>query len=32
MAPVTSILDEAGLGFDVLEHAHTERAAKPAGA
>jgi hypothetical protein len=30
MADVTSFLDEAGLDFDVLEHAHTERAAKPA--
>jgi hypothetical protein len=26
MADVTSFPDEAGLDFDVLEHAHTERA------
>ena len=26
MADVTSFLDEAGVDFDVLEHAHTERA------
>ena len=32
MADVTSFLDEAGLDFDVLEHAHTERAADEAAA
>ena len=32
MANVTSFLDEAGLDFDVLEHAHTERAADEAAA
>ncbi len=26
MADVTSLLEEAGIDFDVLEHAHTERA------
>lgn len=32
MADVTSILDEAGVDYDVLEHAHTERAADEAAA
>jgi Ala-tRNA(Pro) deacylase len=32
MADVTRFLDEAGLDFDVLEHAHTERAADEAAA
>jgi Ala-tRNA(Pro) deacylase len=32
MADVTSLLDEAGLDFDVLEHAHTERASDEAAA
>ena len=32
MADVTSFLDEAGVDFDVLEHAHTERAADEAAA
>jgi Ala-tRNA(Pro) deacylase len=30
MAEVTGLLDEAGVDFDVLEHAHTERAADEA--
>jgi Ala-tRNA(Pro) deacylase len=30
MADVTGLLDEAGIDFDVLEHAHTERAADEA--
>jgi len=29
---VTRFLDEAGIDFDVLEHAHTERAADEAAA
>jgi Ala-tRNA(Pro) deacylase len=32
MADVTTFLDEAGLEFEVLEHAHTERAADEAAA
>src|SRR5215218_1050533 len=32
MADVTSFLEEAGVDFDVLEHAHTERAADEAAA
>jgi prolyl-tRNA editing enzyme YbaK/EbsC (Cys-tRNA(Pro) deacylase) len=32
MADVTTFLDEAGLDFEVLEHAHTERAADEAAA
>lgn len=32
MADVTSFLDEAGVDFDVLEHAHTERARDEAAA
>jgi prolyl-tRNA editing enzyme YbaK/EbsC (Cys-tRNA(Pro) deacylase) len=32
MADVTGFLDEAGVDFDVLEHAHTERAADEAAA
>jgi Ala-tRNA(Pro) deacylase len=32
MADVTSFLDEAGVDFEVLEHAHTERAADEAAA
>jgi Ala-tRNA(Pro) deacylase len=32
MADVTSFLDEAGVDFDVLEHARTERAADEAAA
>lgn len=32
MADVTSFLDQAGVDFDVLEHAHTERAADEAAA
>ena len=32
MRDVTSFLDEAGVDFDVLEHAHTERAADEAAA
>jgi Cys-tRNA(Pro) deacylase len=32
MADVTRFLDEAGIDFDVLEHAHTERAADEADA
>jgi Ala-tRNA(Pro) deacylase len=32
MADVTHFLDEAGIDFDVLEHAHTERAADEAAA
>lgn len=32
MADLTSFLDEAGLDFDVLEHAHTERATDEAAA
>ena len=32
MADVTSFLEEAGVDFDVLEHAHTERAADEASA
>jgi Ala-tRNA(Pro) deacylase len=30
MADVTSVLDEAGVDYEVLEHAHTERAADEA--
>jgi prolyl-tRNA editing enzyme YbaK/EbsC (Cys-tRNA(Pro) deacylase) len=30
MADVTGLLEEAGVDFDVLEHAHTERAADEA--
>jgi Ala-tRNA(Pro) deacylase len=30
MADITSVLEEAGVDFDVLEHAHTERAADEA--
>lgn len=30
MADVTSVLDEAGVDYDVLEHAHTERASDEA--
>src|SRR6266545_4047414 len=32
MADVTRFLEEAGIDFDVLEHAHTERAADEAAA
>jgi Ala-tRNA(Pro) deacylase len=32
MADVTSFLDDAGVDFEVLEHAHTERAADEAAA
>ncbi len=32
MADVTGFLEEAGVDFDVLEHAHTERAADEAAA
>lgn len=32
MADVTRLLDEAGIDFDVLDHAHTERAADEAAA
>jgi Ala-tRNA(Pro) deacylase len=32
MADVTRLLDEAGVDFDVLEHAHTERAVDEAAA
>jgi Ala-tRNA(Pro) deacylase len=32
MADVTSFLDEAGIDFEVLEHAHTERAVDEAAA
>src|SRR5918994_2076008 len=32
MADVTGFLEEAGVDFDVLEHAHTERAADEASA
>ena len=32
MADVTRLLEEAGIDFDVLEHAHTERAADEAAA
>jgi Cys-tRNA(Pro) deacylase len=32
MADVTRFLEEAGIDFDVLEHAHTERAAEEAAA
>jgi Ala-tRNA(Pro) deacylase len=32
VADVTSFLDEAGVDFEVLEHAHTERAADEAAA
>ena len=32
MADVTSFLEDAGVDFDVLEHAHTERAADEAAA
>ena len=32
MADVTRFLEEAGIEFDVLEHAHTERAAEEAAA
>src|ERR671925_2330956 len=32
MADVTRLLDEAGVDFDVLEHAHTERATDEAAA
>ena len=32
MAAVTGFLEEAGVDFDVLEHAHTERAADEAAA
>jgi Ala-tRNA(Pro) deacylase len=32
MADVTSFLDEAGVEYEVLEHAHTERAADEAAA
>jgi Ala-tRNA(Pro) deacylase len=32
MVDVTGFLDEAGVDFDVLEHAHTERAADEAAA
>ena len=32
MADVTIVLEEAGVDFDVLEHAHTERAADEAAA
>src|SRR5215218_10173665 len=32
MTDVTSFLEEAGIDFDVLEHAHTERAADEAAA
>ncbi len=30
MAEVTSILDDAGIDYEILEHAHTERAADEA--
>jgi Ala-tRNA(Pro) deacylase len=32
MADITSVLEEAGVDFDVLEHAHTERAEDEAAA
>jgi Ala-tRNA(Pro) deacylase len=32
MADVTSVLDEAGIDYELLEHAHTERAADEAAA
>jgi Ala-tRNA(Pro) deacylase len=32
MRDVRGLLEEAGIDFDVLEHAHTERAAEEAGA
>src|SRR6266511_3230117 len=32
MADVTSVLDEAGVDYEVLEHPHTERAADEAAA
>jgi Ala-tRNA(Pro) deacylase len=32
MADVTGFLDQAGVGYEVLEHAHTERAAEEAAA
>ena len=32
MADVTGVLDEAGIDYEVLEHAHTERAADEAAA
>ncbi len=32
MADVTRLLEEAGVDFDVLEHAHTERASEEAAA
>jgi Ala-tRNA(Pro) deacylase len=32
MRDVTGLLEEAGIDFDVLEHAHTERASDEAGA
>lgn len=32
MADVTGFLDEAGVGYELLEHAHTERAADEAAA
>jgi Ala-tRNA(Pro) deacylase len=32
MADVTGFLDQAGVGYEVLEHTHTERAADEAAA